>query len=179
MLLPDPLRHRPFAPKAFSDLFAGQRFLLDEDIHASEAEKLRSAKYDAISVRETPHLIAKDDLIILAEAVLDERILVTYDGGHGTVLFRDRVISPPGVILIRDQIPDVASVIIRLLMQRPLQGFFVAVKRRASDATLHIHGRALPESAALTSRLNDLREDKRQAKVFNLVLPEETNRRTA
>jgi predicted nuclease of predicted toxin-antitoxin system len=75
------------------------RFLTDENIARSIVGLLREAGHDVLSAKESTKGAADRD--ILARAVVEARILVTFDKDFGELAFRSRLPSGCGVVLFR------------------------------------------------------------------------------
>lgn len=75
-----------------------QRFLADENVPLPIVEAIRSAGFDVMSVCDTARSI--DDEDVLALAVNESRILITFDKDFGELVFHAGAASC-GIILIR------------------------------------------------------------------------------
>lgn len=65
------------------------QFLADENFPIASVRVLRSAGYDVFAViEETPGI---DDIAILAQAVVEERVILTFDSDYGDLIFRDKL----------------------------------------------------------------------------------------
>lgn len=73
-----------------------KRFLLDENIAAASARRLRGAGHD---VAHPP--FGASDQSVLQQAFSERRILVTYDRDFGFLLFRAASPLPAGVVYVR------------------------------------------------------------------------------
>lgn len=81
------------------------RFLANENVPLDAVVALREDGYDVMWVRtDTP---GSSDEDILARAVSEERILLTFDKDFGELAFRSRLLVGCGVILFR--IPEKSS----------------------------------------------------------------------
>jgi predicted nuclease of predicted toxin-antitoxin system len=75
------------------------RFLTDENIARSILVRLRDAGHDVLSVTESMTGLADRD--ILARAMAEARIVVTFDKDFGELAFRSHLSATCGVILFR------------------------------------------------------------------------------
>ena len=75
------------------------RFVIDENMSPVVAALLRDGGHDAISIAETAPRMPDPD--ILALAVRDNRILVTFDTDSGDLIYRCGMPAPSAVILFR------------------------------------------------------------------------------
>ena len=75
------------------------RFVIDENMSPAVAALLRNGGHDAIAIAETAPRTPDPD--ILALAVRDNRILVTFDTGFGDLIYRWGLPAPPAVVLVR------------------------------------------------------------------------------
>ena len=82
------------------------KFIADENLNDTAVSLLREAGYDVLSVSEVAPGI--DDEQVLALAVRESRILLTFDKGFGNLIFGRHLLPPPGIILFR--IADMESV---------------------------------------------------------------------
>jgi predicted nuclease of predicted toxin-antitoxin system len=76
------------------------RFLLDENVSYRVASHLKAAGHDAVHVSEIG-LTSTDDVIILARARVEERILVSGDHDFVQMLFASGD-TQPSLVLVRD-----------------------------------------------------------------------------
>lgn len=74
------------------------KFLVDECIGPSLAKWLNENNYDAVSAYES--LQSSTDKVILENAIIQQRILVTCDKDFGEMVFRNKM-RHPGIILLR------------------------------------------------------------------------------
>lgn len=108
------------------------RFLADENFPIASVRNLRSAGYDVVAITEDSPGI--DDTTILAQAVAEERIILTFDSDYGNLIFRDKLPAAPIIYLRYEPLtPDEpAAHILRLLgiegLALPLR--FTVVDRR-------------------------------------------------
>jgi predicted nuclease of predicted toxin-antitoxin system len=73
-----------------------KRFLLDEKVALASARRLRDAGHDV--ARPEP---GASDQSLLERASTERRILVTYDGDFGFLLFRVASPLPAGLVYVR------------------------------------------------------------------------------
>jgi predicted nuclease of predicted toxin-antitoxin system len=84
------------------------KLLLDENISARQAARLREMGYDAVAATET-NLAGADDPTVRAAAIDQNRVLVTLDADFGNIL-RYPTIETPGVIWLRLHPPTEAAI---------------------------------------------------------------------
>jgi hypothetical protein len=86
------------------------RFLANENIPPGAVRELREAGHDVLSVKES--MTGSGDDVILARAVAEQRVLLTFDKDFGELAFRSRLPASCGVILFRfaqrGRRPDIA-----------------------------------------------------------------------
>jgi len=75
------------------------RILLDENMPGDAIATLRSCAHDVVWIRTDSPGIADD--AILARAVLEQRLLVTFDKDFGELVFRRGLAASCGVVLFR------------------------------------------------------------------------------
>jgi predicted nuclease of predicted toxin-antitoxin system len=75
------------------------RFLTDENIARSVVIRLREAGHDCLSARESMTGFA--DAQILARAMTESRVVVTFDKDFGELAFRSNLPATCGVVLFR------------------------------------------------------------------------------
>lgn len=75
------------------------RFLTNENIASTVVAGLREAGHDCLSAKES--MRGRPDREILARAVAEGRILVTFDKDFGELAFRSRLPATCGVVLFR------------------------------------------------------------------------------
>ncbi len=75
------------------------RFLLDENVPVELGAALADRGHDVASV--SADLRSADDPTILAFAVREVRVLLTFDTDFGTLVFKERLAVPPSIVLIR------------------------------------------------------------------------------
>jgi predicted nuclease of predicted toxin-antitoxin system len=105
------------------------RFLTNENIARSVVEGLRAAGHDCLSAKESMRGLA--DPLVLARAVSEERILVTFDKDFGELAFRSRLSPACAVVLFRitqqGREPDTRRVLETLLSRTDWAGAFWTV----------------------------------------------------
>lgn len=75
------------------------RYLADENMSAAVVAGLRAAGHDVAFVAEDSPSIPDDS--VLARAVRENRVLITYDKDYGKLVFVDRQPADSGIILFR------------------------------------------------------------------------------
>lgn len=117
------------------------RFLANENFPRASVIKLRSANYDVAYGSEDA--IGASDSEVLARAVDEERIILTFDRDYGELIYRLRMPTPTGVVYFRyfpTTAEEPAEDLIRLLNieKISLQGLFTVYERN------QIRQRSLP-----------------------------------
>ena len=109
------------------------RFLLDENVSFRVCASLKAAGHDAVHVGEIG-LTSTDDLVILARAHDEDRVLVTGDHDFVQILFAsgDR---RPSVILVRD-VDALPSAALAALLLAALPGQLTELLLAGAIATL-------------------------------------------
>ncbi len=75
------------------------RLLLDENVPLPSAYRLRQAGHDVAAVAEdTPGV---DDQTVIARAISEQRILVTFDRDIGQLVYHHGMPAPPAIIHLR------------------------------------------------------------------------------
>ena len=105
------------------------RFLADENIEPAMVHWPRCQAYDVLSFRETARGSDDDDL--LARAVADDRVVVTYDRDFGELVHR-RQLPHRGIVLLRLTAAGSADRLARLQAHWPVvasqcEGRFIVV----------------------------------------------------
>ncbi len=73
--------------------------LANENIAHSVIRRLRELGHDVLSVKES--MIGAEDRAVLARAVMEQRVLLTFDKDFGELAFRSKLPARCGVILVR------------------------------------------------------------------------------
>ena len=109
------------------------RFLLDVNVGTTIAEAIAGEGHDVSRMSLlTPRA---QDTAILAQAVREERVLVSYDSDFTDLIYRDGQPAPPAVIYIRFQPAAVADLVPRILgaiTNEGLQGHIVVIGPRVT-----------------------------------------------
>jgi predicted nuclease of predicted toxin-antitoxin system len=75
------------------------QFLADENIAQAVVLGLRAIGHDVLWAKET--MRGADDATILSRAMIESRVVVTFDKDFGELAFRSRLPSTCGVVLFR------------------------------------------------------------------------------
>jgi predicted nuclease of predicted toxin-antitoxin system len=75
------------------------KFISNENFPLASVRKLRELGYDVLSISERSPGIS--DLEVLRLAAEESRILLTFDGDYGELVFIRMVTAPPAVIYLR------------------------------------------------------------------------------
>lgn len=75
------------------------RFLANENIALSVVARLRDAGHDVLSAKES--MKGRPDRDVLARAVAESRVLITFDKDFGELAFRSHLPASCGVVLFR------------------------------------------------------------------------------
>jgi predicted nuclease of predicted toxin-antitoxin system len=107
------------------------KFLLDVNVGTTIAEAVAGDGHDVVRVSLlTPRA---EDSAILAQAVEEGRVLISYDSDFTDLIYRDGEPAPPAIIYIRFQPADVAALAPRILdvvANEGLQGHMVVIGPR-------------------------------------------------
>jgi predicted nuclease of predicted toxin-antitoxin system len=98
------------------------RFLANENFPLPSVRLLREEGYDVASITEDSPGI--EDIEVLARAVDEQRVILTFDSDYGELIYRLRLPSPTGVIFLRfrPHTPEEpATVLLNLLQIGELQ----------------------------------------------------------
>ena len=88
------------------------RFICDHNIGSLIADALRARGHDVVrAIHVTPDA---DDLVVMAYAVAERRILVTCDSDFGEHVFMRGAAPPPAIIYIRFEPEHVVEIVPRL-----------------------------------------------------------------
>ena len=74
-------------------------FLADEHFPVSSTYLLRNAGYEVSAIVEDS--IGVDDTEVMALAVLENRIILTFDRDYGELIYRRRLPAPAGIVHFR------------------------------------------------------------------------------
>lgn len=97
------------------------RFLADENVPLPSITLLRQSGHNVLAVSED--LSGAADAAVLERAVVEQRILLTFDRDYGELIFRQGLPAPPGVVHLRVllQTPaETAEVVLALCAQDEL-----------------------------------------------------------
>ena len=105
------------------------KLLLDENIGSVVAARLRQEGYDFVSVFE--EMRGAEDAAVLAQAIKEQRVVVTLDRDFGALIFRDSK-HHVGVLYLRlrkESAEHITKVLLNVLFEHgeELQGKFVVV----------------------------------------------------
>ena len=119
------------------------RLLLDANVGRTIATGLARGGNDVVRVVDlSPEMT---DHAILALAVEEQRVLVTFDSDFGELIYRDRAEQPPAIVYVRFQPTDVSELLPRLMWlcdQSSLLGHMIVMGPE------HTRRRAFPGKAA-------------------------------
>jgi predicted nuclease of predicted toxin-antitoxin system len=104
------------------------RLLADENVHHTVILRLRAAGHDVVAVAE--YAPGSEDPDVMAQAVRDRRILITYDRDYGQLVFARALPAPLAIVYVRlrTSAEDIGEAVLNLF-ERPddLTGAFVAI----------------------------------------------------
>jgi predicted nuclease of predicted toxin-antitoxin system len=108
------------------------RFLANENFPLKSVYRLREASYDVVAIIESSP--GAKDRELLACAARDYRIVLTFDRDYGTLIFRDKLAVPAGVLyfcFIPKTPEEPAEHLSKLLSMKDLrlEGKFTVVER--------------------------------------------------
>jgi len=112
------------------------RLVADENMPAATVAILRDAGHDVVFITEdTP---GKADADIMAQAVTNDRVLVTLDKDFGSLIHRERRPSPAGIVFFRlfqDMPPHAQARFVAhsLMAQDDWSGWFWTITIRRSQ----------------------------------------------
>jgi predicted nuclease of predicted toxin-antitoxin system len=110
------------------------RILADENIPHGMIAALRAAGHEVTSISETAP--QSSDERVLAFAVENSLVLLTFDSDFGRMIFAEGYRPPPGIIYLRSPPPTPAAAIERVLRVAradapAIDGHFVSIDRKA------------------------------------------------
>lgn len=76
-------------------------FLADENFPLPSTLLLRKEGLNIISATEDKLLSGTSDVYILQQACEQKRIILTYDKDYGTLIFKKKLLPPPGIVFFR------------------------------------------------------------------------------
>lgn len=107
------------------------RFVANENIPLSSVRQIRAAGHDVLSVTESAPSIM--DVDVLAWAVQEAALVLTFDRDYGELIYRYHVPTPMGVVYFRFQptTPDEPAIQLLALLSsiETLEGMFTVVER--------------------------------------------------
>ena len=117
------------------------RWLANENMPLASIRRLRVAEHDVAAVIEDAP--SSEDAEVLARAVREDRIILTFDRDYGELIYRLRLPSPPGLVYFRfipSKPEEPSDRLLHLLakVEVSLEGYFTIVERG------QVHQRALP-----------------------------------
>ena len=117
------------------------RFLADENFPASSIHLLRAVGHDVSAIIEDKP--GAEDTEVLAQAVQQQRVILTFDRDYGELIYGKRLPTPPGVVYFRldNAPPDEPARMLSLLLTLDairLEGNFTTLEER------QIRQRSLP-----------------------------------
>ncbi len=110
------------------------RILADENIPAPLVYRLRERGHDILFASEV--MTSAPDEAVLDRAIADDRVLMTFDGDFGRMIFAEGHAAPVAVIFIRTPPPTLKKTIDAVcgIIERPspmIDGYFVSIDRTA------------------------------------------------
>ncbi|MCO6433805.1 DUF5615 family PIN-like protein [Nitrosomonas nitrosa] len=117
------------------------RFLANENFPLPAVQLMRQAGYDIVSIIEKAPSISDSEVMAIANA--SGQIILTFDSDYGTLIYRDGLSAPAGVVYLRfiPQSPiDPGNRIVALLtkLEIVLAGMFTVITDN------HVRQRPLP-----------------------------------
>jgi predicted nuclease of predicted toxin-antitoxin system len=108
------------------------KFLANENFPLLSVQNLRKAGYDVVAISENSPGI--EDREVLAWALSEQRIILTFDRDYGELVYKSALSPPSGVIYLRYQPQnpsEPAEQLLTLLRRKELQfeGRFTVVER--------------------------------------------------
>jgi predicted nuclease of predicted toxin-antitoxin system len=109
------------------------RLISDENVPWPLVRALRDDGHDLYSVYE--EMRSQSDVLVLQKAVVEQRVLLTFDRDFGEMIFSKGFASPPGVIFVREVPRSLIETIeaVRSVVNAPsprIDGYFVAIDRK-------------------------------------------------
>jgi predicted nuclease of predicted toxin-antitoxin system len=102
------------------------KFLADENVPGVAVEAARQAGHDLVWIKEVSP--GADDDMVLASALADRRVLVTFDKDFGEMAFRRGKLATCGVVLLRPRLrsPDYLARFVAAVLGQSVtwEGFF-------------------------------------------------------
>ena len=110
------------------------RLISDENVPRPLVIVLRDDGHDVLSGLE--EMRSEPDAVVLAKAVEEKRVLLTFDRDFGEMIFSRGFTAPPGVIFVRQVPRSLQETIeaVRAVVNGPaprIDGYFVAIDRKA------------------------------------------------
>ena len=104
------------------------RLLANENFPSKAVVALRAAGHDVAWVPENSPSVS--DRVVLAQAVREQRIVLTFDKDFGELAFRARLPASCGIVLFRiAPIPDLAAAVaVQVLGGASFEGRFVVIE---------------------------------------------------
>lgn len=95
------------------------RFLANENFPLASVRRLREAGHDVTAILEIEP--GSKDSSVLARAVREERIILTFDRDYGELIYRRGMPPPPGVVFLRfvPRFPKEAAEVVLALEETP------------------------------------------------------------
>jgi predicted nuclease of predicted toxin-antitoxin system len=75
------------------------RWLANENIPLASIRRLRAVGHDVSAIIEDAP--GSDDTVVLAQAVQEDRIILTFDRDYGELIYKRRLSPPPGIVDFR------------------------------------------------------------------------------
>jgi predicted nuclease of predicted toxin-antitoxin system len=106
------------------------RFLANENFPLASVRRLREAGHDVTAIIESEP--GSKDPSVLARAVREARIILTFDRDYGELIYRRRMPPPPGVVFCRfvPRFPEEAAEIVLAVQETPglrLEGRYTVI----------------------------------------------------
>lgn len=108
------------------------KFLADENFSLPSVHLLRRAGYDVLAIAEVAP--SSKDPIILARAVSEERVILTFDRDYGELIYGEKQPAPVGVVYFRfapTSPLEPGEILIELIENdKSFVGYFTVIARR-------------------------------------------------